>query len=234
MAGMAESTISPLSQRFIWGRPDQPRNMKLIAEFTVLFIAFPIGIALFLPPGQLFGVLFLFSLFGLIMLWRTDGFDWLEMIIGWKRPDWRLLVYFTMITFVISAMILYLSRPDALFSFLHRNPRLLLLVWLLYPILSALPQEIVFRVLFFNRYGRLFTGPKQAVFVNSVIFSLGHLMYWSWIVTVLTFFGGLAFAVAYLNRGLPWVWALHALAGNILFTVGMGVYFYSGNAVRPF
>ena len=41
-------------------------------------------------------------------------------------------------------------------------------------------------------------------------------------------------ATGYLRRGLPWAWALHAIAGNILFAVGMGIYFYSGNVVRPF
>ena len=69
---------------------------------------------------------------------------------------------------------------------------------------------------------------------NAAIFSLAHLMYWNWIVAVFTFAGGLAFATGYLRRGLPWAWALHAIAGNILFAVGMGIYFYSGNVVRPF
>ena len=59
-------------------------------------------------------------------------------------------------------------------------------------------------------------------------------MYWNLIVLAFTFVGGLVFATAYLARGFPWVWVLHAFAGNALFTVGMGVFFYSGNAVRPF
>lgn len=50
----------------------------------------------------------------------------------------------------------------------------------------------------------------------------------------LTFVGGWIFARAYLRHGFPAAWLLHALAGNLLFTVGMGAYFYSGNVVRPF
>ena len=59
-------------------------------------------------------------------------------------------------------------------------------------------------------------------------------MYWSWIVAFMTFCGGWIFARAYLRHGFPAAWALHAVAGNVLFAVGMGVYFYTGNVQRPF
>ncbi len=232
---MAEPTSGALNQRrFMWARPGQTGLGALCVEFALLFIAIPIVIALFLPPGQLFSALFAFSLGGLLLLWRTGGLHWRDLGRGWGRFDWRLFAVFAAITFAASVLVLYLTRPEALFSFLRRDPRFLLVIWLLYPLLSALPQELIFRVLFFHRYGRLFSGPRQAVLVNATLFSLAHLMYWSWIVAIFTFFGGLAFAIGYLRRGLPWAWALHAIAGNILFAVGMGVYFYSGNAVRPF
>ena len=34
--------------------------------------------------------------------------------------------------------------------------------------------------------------------------------------------------------GFPAAWLIHGLAGNILFTMGMGEFFWSGNVVRPF
>lgn len=232
---MAEPTPGALTRsRFIWARPGQKGLGALCVEFALLFVAIPIAIALFLPPTMLFPALFAFSALGLILLWRTGGLHWRDVTLGWGRFDWRLFAAFAGLTFVASVLVLYLTRPEALFSFLRRDPRFLLLIWALYPLLSALPQELIFRVLFFHRYGRLFSGPRQAVLVNAALFSLAHLMYWNWIVAIFTFFGGLAFATGYLRRGLPWAWALHAIAGNILFAVGMGVYFYSGNVVRPF
>ncbi|SDD20210.1 CAAX protease self-immunity [Paracoccus isoporae] len=200
----------------------------------LLFVAIPVGIALFLPPQQMFQALFMFSIVGMGLLWFTGGFDWRALLHGWGRFDWRLFLAFGLLTFTCSVVVLYLTRPDALFGFIRRDPRFLIVIWALYPLLSALPQELIFRVLFFHRYGWLFSGPRQAVLANAALFSLAHLMYWSWIVAVFTFFGGLIFASGYLRRGFPWAWALHAVAGNILFAVGMGVYFYSGNAVRPF
>ena len=70
--------------------------------------------------------------------------------------------------------------------------------------------------------------------VNAFVFSFAHLMYWSVIVAVLTLIGGWIFARAYLVRGFPSALILHAIAGNVLFTVGMGAYFWSGAVVRPF
>ncbi|MFV0294006.1 MAG: CPBP family intramembrane glutamic endopeptidase [Paracoccus sp. (in: a-proteobacteria)] len=219
----------------IWKRrPGRSGRWWLLVEFLVLFVAVPITIALFLPPGMMFRVLFVFSAAGLVLLWYTGGFNWRDLLHGWRQFDWRLLFVFAVLTAGASVIALYLTQPDALFAFMRNNPRMLMIVWLFYPLISALPQELIFRVLFFHRYDALFTNPRQAVLINAAIFSLAHLMYWNWIVAVFTFFGGIGFAVGYLRRGLPWAWILHAVAGNILFAIGMGVYFYSGNVVRPF
>lgn len=231
---MVESSARSVGQRFVWGRPGQPGRVRRGIEFALLFVAVPVAIAIFLPPRHMFEALFLFSLAGLGLLWFTGGFEWRDLLRGWGRFDWRIFLGFAAFTLATSILVLYLTRPEAVFSFLRRDPRFLILIWALYPLLSALPQELIFRVLFFHRYGWLFSGPRQAVLVNATLFSLAHLMYWNWIVAIFTFFGGMIFAIGYLRRGFPWAWALHAIAGNILFAVGMGVYFYSGNAVRPF
>lgn len=231
---MVESSTGALTGRFIWAAPGQHGRARLIAEFVALFIAIPVAIAVFMPPSYLFASLAFFSLVGLGLLWYTGNFNWRELLWGWGRFDWRMVAAFAAITFTASVVVMYLTAPDAMFRFLRTNWRFMLVIWVLYPILSALPQELIFRVLFFHRFGRLFSGPKQAVLANAAIFSLAHLMYWSWIVAVFTFAGGLAFAVAYLRRGFPYAWFLHAIAGNILFAVGMGVYFYSGGVQRPF
>jgi membrane protease YdiL (CAAX protease family) len=60
-------------------------------------------------------------------------------------------------------------------------------------------------------------------------------MYWSWIVAAMTFAGGIAFAWAYARRGsFPLAVVLHAVAGQIVFLLGLGMFFYSGTVERPF
>ena len=207
---------------------------RLWVEFAALYIGAPLAIALFLPPRQLFTALFLFSLAGLILLWRTGGFDWHNLIRGWRRIPWAEVALVAVLTLVTGGAILWATRPDALFALARAEPWFLLVIWALYPLLSALPQELIFRPLFFHRFGSLFPDMRTAILVNAAIFSFAHLMYWSVIVTVLTFAGGLVFARAYVQRGFPSAWLLHAVAGNVIFAVGMGYYFYSGNVVRPF
>ena len=146
-----------------------------------------------------------------------------------------LIAKFAVAVFVLSLAVLWATAPDAMFVLLREQPVLMLAIAVLYPLVSALPQEIVFRPLFFRRYVGILPRGRGIMLANAAIFSLAHLMYWSWIVAAMTFAGGLVFAWAYEEkRSFPLAFALHSVAGVALFTAGMGVYFYSGNVVRPF
>lgn len=220
--GMAEAGYLPRSRGWLW------------AEFLALYIGAPLAIALFLPPRNMFPALFALTLFGLILLWRTGGFQWRSLIRGWRRIDWRFAIAFAISVAAIGWAIMMVSRPGYVLPFSGARMRFLAMIWVLYPLLSALPQELIFRPLFFHRFGALFPDPRTAILCNAFVFSFAHLMYWSVVVAILTFLGGAIFAHAYQRRGFPSAWLLHALAGNMLFAVGMGYYFYSGNVVRPF
>lgn len=209
------------------------RRQRLWLEFTALFIGVPLAIALFLPPQWMFRALGAMTLVGLALLWRTGGFDWRSLRVGWSRVGWLSVIMFGAGVAMIGWLIMNMN-PAYQLNLSPARLRFLTVIWALYPILSALPQELIFRVLFFHRYGTLFADPRIAVIANAAIFSFAHLMYWSSVVTVLTFAGGLIFAHYYLRRGFPTAWLLHGVAGNALFTVGMGAFFYSGNVVRPF
>ncbi|AGT09512.1 CPBP family intramembrane glutamic endopeptidase [Paracoccus aminophilus] len=221
MAAMAQSPVT-IRRGWLW------------AEFAALFVGVPLGVAVFLPPGRMFLALFAFSLLGMALLWRTGGFEWRSLLRGWSEIRWGKYLIFALLVGLIGWGIMWLTHPGYALNLSPQRLRFLALIWMLYPLLSALPQELIFRALYFHRYGQLFRTKRQAIAVNAVIFSLAHLMYWSWIVAGMTFFGGWLFAHIYLKRGFPGAWLLHALAGNMIFAVGMGAYFYSGNAVRPF
>ena len=211
-----------VSRRLLW------------AEFAALSVGAPLAIALFMPGRLLFPALAVFSIAGMVLLWRTGGFDWHSLVRGWRRvPVWQVLA-FGLLVGLIGWAIIQITRPDYARPLTAERLRFLGVIWLLYPILSALPQELIFRPLFFHRFGSLFPDPQRAVLVNALVFSFAHLMYWSIVVAVLTFVGGWIFARAYLRRGFPSAWILHGIAGNMLFTVGMGAYFWSGAVVRPF
>lgn len=210
-----------------------PRRARLWAEFVTLYLAVPLVIAVALPPRHLFTALLGFTVLGLALLWQT-GFDWRGLLRGWARIPWGEVALIAVAVLAVGALLLSTLRPEALFALARQRPGFLLVIWAFYPLLSALPQELIFRPLFFHRYGVLMPHDRGAILVNAAIFSFAHLMYWSPVVAAMTFAGGLVFARAYLTRGFPAAWVLHAVAGNAIFAVGLGTWFYSGNVVRPF
>jgi CAAX protease family protein len=57
--------------------------------------------------------------------------------------------------------------PDKLFVFPGSRPLVWLAVMVLYPLLLAWPQELVFRGFFFQRYRKFFGGPQPMIFCNN-------------------------------------------------------------------
>ena len=208
---------------------------RLWGEFLLFFVAAPVAIAAFLPATVMFTALFAMTAIGLVLLHFTPGFHWRDLRKGWEGVRTREVLKFSVLMLVLCLGVILLFAPDQAFNVVRQRPELLLFIMIGYPIASAMPQEIVFRPLFFRRYANILPGGQGGIVLNAGLFSMAHLMYWSWIVAAMTFAGGLVFAWAYeIRRSFPLAVILHAIAGNIIFFVGLGIYFYSGNVTRPF
>lgn len=211
-----------------------PQRLRL--EFILFFLFVPLVIAVALPPSWMFPLLFAFTGLGIVLLAITPGFRWRELFAGLLRISTSVLVLVAAGTAISGYLIVTEVQPGALFFLPRQNPELMMMIAIGYPLVSALPQELVFRVLFFRRYHAILPRSRSGLLVlNAAVFSYAHLMYWSWIVLALTFAGGLAFAYSYhVRRNFPEAVLTHSFAGVILFTLGMGIFFYSGNVTRPF
>ncbi len=101
---------------------------------------------------------------------------------------------------------------------------------ILYPLVSVTAQEVMYRVFFFHRYRVLFAGDPQAgIVLNAVLFSFSHIIFQNVTTLIISFLGGLLFAWRYQSSRSYWALVLeHALYGNLIFTVGLGRYFYTG------
>jgi membrane protease YdiL (CAAX protease family) len=174
----------------------------------------------------------LLALVCLAVLWRDPGFD--RRVLRSFPHHWRpCLVRIALILLVGGAVVLgwaAWSADVALFAFPRQRPGLWLLVLLLYPLVSALAQELIFRVFFFHRYRALFSTPGPMIAASAIAFALAHLVLGNWQAPLLSLFGGLLFAWTYARtRSLPLVALEHGLWGDWLFTLGLGRYFYGGH-----
>ncbi len=207
------------------------RAVRLWVEFATLFIALPLIMAFYIPPDQFFTMLVLIAAAGLILLAITPGWRWRRLI---EARPLRDLALFTGFALIIGASLFALAWwlvPRSFLGLPLYRTELWLMIMTFYPFLSALPQELLYRALFFERYGALFgsAGGWLSIIINAACFSLAHLFFWNWPAVILTFVGGLFFAYAYVRlRSFPLAFLLHAVAGQAIFTSGLGLFFYHG------
>ena len=128
-------------------------------------------------------------------------------------------------------LFVYLLLPGRFLALPRYRPDLWLTIMIFYPLASAASQELIYRVLFFHRYGGLFAGHRHAmILTNAMLFGAAHILFGNWIAIVLTGVGGVLFAWRSDQTRSFWpVWLEHSLYGNLIFTVGLGRYLYSGS-----
>ena len=136
----------------------------------------------------------------------------------------RILLNFIMLFFLVYLFL------DKFLILPYLNFKLWLLLIIIYPIISVLPQELFFRAFFFQRYSLLFKNKNYLILTNAIIFSFVHSIYLNNIIVILTFFGGIIFARNYYyNKSLFLVTIEHSLLGIFVFSIGLGYYFHESN-----
>lgn len=206
----------------------------LLLEFLALYLGVPAAMAFALPPSAMWPVMFAATGLSFLLLRRESGFAWRSALGVPDRAGWIWTVAIGAVCLLLGGAVVAVTAPEALFVLPLEATGLWAMIMLFYPPLSALPQEIIFRTLFFARHARLFPSPAMAIAANGAVFGLAHAFLGNWIAVVLSGLGGAVFALAYLRagprRGLLTVTAMHAAAGCALFTAGMGVFLYHGFA----
>ena len=127
--------------------------------------------------------------------------------------------------------IAFLVEPGRFFSFPRERPGIWAAVVVLYPFLSAFPQEVIFRAFFFRRYRPLFSDADGMVIASAFFFAFTHIIFFSPLSFALSFFGGMLFGDRYRKTGMLIVPTVeHSLLGLTIFTAGLGRHFYHGAA----
>ncbi|WP_431135565.1 CPBP family intramembrane glutamic endopeptidase [Psychroserpens mesophilus] len=134
----------------------------------------------------------------------------------------RIVVQLLLISVFTIVYMWFVNQPN-LFIMVLNKPLLWLLFLFIYSLFSVYPQELVYRTFFFQRYQGLFKSDLLFIITNAVLFSLAHLFFRNSLVMLLTFIGGLLFAITFKKtKSTLLVSVEHAIYGCWLFTVGMG------------
>jgi len=213
-------------------KPRIPNRWYLGFEFTVLFVGLPV--LLYFYRHFLGSVLIPFLLIvsgGCLALLLVDsGFDRKRLLNAdnfFSRLREILLVFIPWAAALTLAWALY--RPQQLFAFARANPPLWAAVMVLYPLLSAYPQEIIFRTFLFHRYRRIFPNQKVRITASALAFGWAHLFFANWPAPTLSALGGFLIASTYAKTASTLqANIVHGLWGNLVFTIGLGQYFYGG------
>lgn len=198
--------------------------------------------------GLLFPVLITLGVVAAVVLVRDRSFD-NRRLWGWRetRPDLRrVLLLFLGLGLGLFALGFVLEMFTDVFRFADRegremtaflrlpreSPVVLLFIAIGYPWLSAYPQEILYRALFFHRYSCLMSGAWM-IAVNAVAFMWLHAPFWSPEALMLTLPGGVLFAITYQKTKSTLAATIeHALYGWWAFFTGFGWFVFTGSIGR--
>ena len=201
---------------------------KLKIEFFIIYFLIPlivISINFFFSEQKIFVFLPLFLVFflSLYLLKKTSSFSFNSFK---KNIDWNFF-FLTSLFFLISGFFYTIILDSNLLFNLPKNYFFLwVTVMLVYPFFSVLPQEIIFRVLFFERYSCLFKNQFLYLILNSIIFAYIHLVFQNFHAFFITLITSPIFAYAYINKSFKTCFLTHTIGGQLVFTYGLGKYFY--------
>ncbi|NTW66247.1 MAG: CPBP family intramembrane metalloprotease [Nitrospirae bacterium] len=163
----------------------------------------------------------------LVLLLSDKTFDRSRLGLNGFR-NWRTLFLRFAIIGCCLALYVVLAEPGNVLAILRHKPALWALIMITYPVLSVVPQEIIYRTFFFHRYSSLFAHERVSVLTNALLFAFAHIIFRNWVAVIVSFIASLLWAMTYLgSRSLLVVSIEHALYGNFAFTLGIGYYFYA-------
>ncbi len=121
-------------------------------------------------------------------------------------------------------------HPSWFLEFPTNRPETYTRIMLAYPVFSVAAQELLYRSFFFHRYGPLFgTHAWLIVIVNGLLFGYAHIVMNSAFAIAATALGGMILAARYaMSRSFWAVFIEHTLWGWLIFTIGLGRYFFTG------
>ncbi len=192
-------------------------------ELFFLFVGIPVSFAVEFPIliKMIIGLSgFGYVVFVLLRIEKnqfkiSDSLNWKQF---WKRTLLKLIVIA-----IVTMLYMWIFDSSNLYNVIRNKPMLWVVIVFIYSLFSVYPQELIYRTFFFQRYEALIKSELLFILINAALFSLAHLFFRNALVMLLTFLGGILFALTYKKTKSTLLVSIeHAIYGSWLFTVGMG------------
>ncbi len=207
-------------------------RILLSIEFLILFAGAPALILYMRDRLLMFALLWGGAMAVWIFMRRRHN---LTQAADWNWDGFRQGAQQVLIRFVCAAAILtpivWLALPGQFLSMPLQRPQIWFMIMMLYPILSVWPQEVIYRAFLMRRYKPLFGTGKGYIAASALAFGYMHMIFLNPVAVIMTAAGGALFARTYQHsKSLALTCFEHALYGCLIFTIGLGRFFYSGAA----
>jgi len=194
-----------------------------LSEFFVIFILIPVVFTFQFNAWIKLSIGLIGFAYIVVLLLRVEKLLFkIASNLKWKiffKDTFLKLLLIAFITFLF----VFFTDKDAFFNVMLHKPKLWVIILFVYSFFSVYPQELIYRTFFFQRYKELISNETLFLFINAIVFSLGHIFFRNTLVLILTFLGGLLFAFTYSKTKSTLLVSIeHAIYGSWLFTVGMG------------
>lgn len=195
-------------------------------EFTLIFVSLPLlGFLLraYLANWLIPALIILMTVCGMLLLSDPHFKRFRLTSLGQFSAVKRRLFSFFFLGALFSGMFYGIMNQENWFSLPRNSFNDWLMLLLLYPILSVMPQELIFRTYFFHRYKRIMPSKTVRIIVSASVFALAHIVYANVLAVLLAFLGGLLFSYTYAQSRSTFVCVIeHSLWGLWMFTLGLG------------
>lgn len=206
-------------------------RLFVLLELGILTIGIPFAMVTVLSLRALIPLLWITVVYA-IALEKWLNPNMLAVSLKWKehyKPYLRPMLVKLGISCVLVIIMTWGLFPEKLGNFVMQRPLVWLLVMFLYPLLSVIPQEIIFRRFFFWRYSMFFSSDMVMVLASGLTFGLVHIIFQNWVAPILSAIGGIIFARTYQRTNSLLMPVIeHSLYGCMVFTVGLGQFFFHG------
>ena len=189
------------------------KKQKLIEIFLITFF-FLIFVILFQLQSFIIAMLLVTSL--VIILYFKN--EIIKIILPKKTKSILYFIFFDI--FLVISMIIIFGNDVFTNELDFKKYFFISILLLFYLFFSVIPQEIIFRFLFFYRYKDYF-DQNEILLLNSLVFCFCHIIYFDIYILLFSFFGNLLFSFNYMkNKSLLSVIIEHFLIGQTLIILG--------------